>query len=73
MIIEVRAKPKAKKEYVKVIADSLYEVATKEPPQEGRANERIAELLSEHFGIPKNRVKLIKGERSRVKLFRLDL
>lgn len=41
MILEVRAKAKAKKEYVKTITQNVYEVAVKEPPHRGKANERI--------------------------------
>ncbi|QWK19848.1 MAG: DUF167 domain-containing protein [Hydrogenobacter thermophilus] len=73
MILEVRAKPKAKREYVKKITESVYEVAVKEPPQEGKANERIVVLLSYHLGIPKSCIKLLKGHTSKIKLFQVDL
>ncbi|SNZ14465.1 DUF167 domain-containing protein [Hydrogenobacter hydrogenophilus] len=73
MILEVRAKAKAKKEYVKTITQNVYEVAVKEPPHRGKANERIVELLSAHLGVSKNRIKLIKGASSKIKLFQIDL
>lgn len=73
MILEVRAKAKAKKEYVKTITQNVYEVAVKEPPHRGKANERIIEHLSIHLGIPKNSIKLIRGTGSRLKLFKVNL
>ena len=69
MILKVRAKPKSKVEYVKEVEKDLYEVAVKEPPEDGRANERIIELLAEHFGVSKSKVQLLRGSTSRLKVF----
>ncbi len=69
MILKVRAKPKSKVEYVKELEKDLYEVAVKEPPEAGRANERIIELLAEHFGVSKSKVQLLRGSTSRLKVF----
>ncbi len=69
MILRVRAKPRSKLECVKEIEKDLYEVAVKEPPEDGRANERIIELLAEHFRVPRSRVKLLRGSTSRLKVF----
>ncbi len=71
MILRVRAKPKSKVECVKEIEKDLYEVAVKEPPEDGKANERIIELLAEHFGVSKSKVKLLKGYTSRLKVFEI--
>ncbi len=71
MILRVRAKPKSKVECVKEIEKDLYEVAVKEPPEDGKANERIIELLAEHFGVSKSKVKLLKGHTSRLKVFEI--
>ncbi len=73
MLIKVKAKPKSKKEGVKRIENNLYEVRVNAPPEKGRANEKIRELLAEFFKIPKSRVKLIKGETSKEKIFEIDL
>ncbi|MEJ7554170.1 MAG: DUF167 domain-containing protein [Aquificaceae bacterium] len=69
MILKVRAKPKSKVEYVKELEKDLYEVAVKEPPEDGRANERIIELLAKHFGVSKSKVQLLRGSTSRLKVF----
>lgn len=72
MIIRVRAKPRSKKEYVKEIEEGFYEVAVSEAPEEGKANNRIIELMAIHFGVPKSKLRIIKGERSRLKLLSID-
>ncbi|SHK55444.1 DUF167 domain-containing protein [Thermocrinis minervae] len=72
MMIKVVAKPKAKVEYVKKLSEDEYEVAVKEPPEDGKANKRIVELLAEYFKKPKSSIKLIKGHSSRVKTFSVE-
>ena len=42
------------------------------PPEDGRANAAVAELLAEALGVAKSRLTLIKGATSRDKAFRLD-
>ncbi|NPB05315.1 MAG: DUF167 domain-containing protein [Aquificae bacterium] len=73
MLVRVRAKPRSKKEGVKRLSEDLLEVRVSVPPEGGRANERIRELLASFFGVSKSRVKLLKGETSREKLFEVDL
>jgi hypothetical protein len=71
MLIKVKAKPRAKEEYVKRLGEDFYEVAVKEVPEKGRANARIVELLSKYFGVKKDRIKLVVGETSKSKLFQI--
>jgi len=71
MLIKIKAKPRAKEEYVKRLGEDFYEVAVKEVPEKGRANARIVELLSKYFGVKKDRIKLVAGETSKSKLFQV--
>ncbi len=73
MLVRVRAKPKSKKEGVRKISEDLFEVRVNAPPEKGKANERIRELLADHFKVPKSKVKLLKGETSKEKLFEVEL
>ncbi|HIO42311.1 MAG TPA: DUF167 domain-containing protein [Aquifex sp.] len=73
MLVKVKAKPRSKKEGVKKLAENYFEVRVNQPPEKGRANERIAELLAEYFDIPKSRVRLVRGETSKEKVFEIDL
>ncbi len=73
MLIRVKAKPRSKKEGVKQISEDYYEVRVNVPPEKGKANERIIQLLAQHFKVPKNAVKLVRGETSKEKLFEVKL
>ena len=52
--------------------DGTLTVYTKSPAIENRANKEAIELLAKHFNVPKTRVKLIKGETSRQKVFAIS-
>ena len=73
MLIKVKAKPRSKKEGVKEITKEYLEVRVNQLPEKGRANERIIELLAEYFNVPKSRVRLVRGETSKEKIFEIDL
>lgn len=67
----VQVKPRSKKERVSIGPQGELIVAVNVPPIEGRANERVIELLSDHLGVPKSRIRLIRGEKSKLKTFRV--
>jgi uncharacterized protein (TIGR00251 family) len=66
MIIKIKVKTNAKIEKI-VENDDFLEISVKEPPIEGKANKRIIELLSKHFKIPKNKIEIKKGLKSKIK------
>ncbi|MDR2812652.1 MAG: DUF167 domain-containing protein [Puniceicoccales bacterium] len=43
-------------------------VKVQTPPEDGRANKAVIQLLAKHFKVSKNRIKIIVGERSRQKI-----
>lgn len=45
---------------------------TTAPPEDGRANAAVAELLAHALGVAKSRLTLLRGATSRDKVFRLD-
>ncbi len=71
--MKVRVKPGSKKELVRELSEGEFEVRVCAPPERGRANERLIELVAEHFGVSKSRVRIVRGERSREKLLEIDL
>ncbi|RTZ59019.1 MAG: DUF167 domain-containing protein [Gammaproteobacteria bacterium] len=73
MLIRVKAKPRSKKEGVRQISEDYYEVRVNAPPEKGKANERIIQLLAQYFKVPKSAVKLVRGETSKEKLFEVKL
>jgi len=48
-------------------------VAVSAPPEKGKANERLIELLAEHFRVAKSRIKIVSGHTSRSKVVEVDL
>jgi len=50
----------------------VYKVYVSVPPVEGRANQRIIELLSEYFKVKKSRITIISGLKSKEKTIQID-
>jgi uncharacterized protein (TIGR00251 family) len=67
MKIQVKVKPSSRTEEVSQEGDSFI-IKVKEPPREGRANQTVIKLLAEHFGVPRSRVRILSGFRSRNKV-----
>lgn len=66
--IEVKAHPGARKDSVEE-KDGRYIVRTTAPADKGKANRAVAKLLQEHLG---KRVRLVRGEKSREKVFEVE-
>ncbi|MEJ7615062.1 MAG: DUF167 domain-containing protein [Candidatus Fervidibacter sacchari] len=73
MRLTVKVKPSAKKEGISVSTNGILEVAVSAPPEKGKANERLIELLAEHFGVAKSRIKIVSGQTVRLKVVEVDL
>jgi uncharacterized protein (TIGR00251 family) len=67
--ISVRVKPNARANEVRETAPGEYAVSVSVPPADGKANERVVELLAKHFRVPKRDVVLVRGAGSRQKVF----
>ncbi|MCM8792678.1 MAG: DUF167 domain-containing protein [Candidatus Omnitrophica bacterium] len=67
MKIFVKVKPKAKQEKIEKISESQFRVWVKEPPQQGRANKKVIELVADYFNIAKSKVKIVSGISSKQK------
>ena len=65
-------KPNSKRRAVWREGDTLV-VAVRSPPLAGRANEEARTLLAEFFGVKRGKVRLIRGHKSRVKTFEVDM
>ncbi len=72
MKIKVKVKPNAKKNEVKKIEEGFYEVRVTVVPEKGKANKKVIELLSKELKVPKSRIKLIRGETSKEKIFEIE-
>jgi uncharacterized protein (TIGR00251 family) len=72
LILRLRIQPKASRDaFVAPYGEDQYKVAICSPPVEGKANTRLIAFLSKQFGLPRGRVILESGEKSRSKIIRL--
>jgi len=72
MKIAVKVKTGSKQTRVEKLSDNSFSVWVKEKPQEGKANYAVREALAGHFDLPKSRVTLLSGKRSKTKLFEIS-
>jgi len=68
MKISVKVKPNARKNEVKQIDATNFAVSVTIPPVEGRANEKVVELLAEYFGKPKRCITILRGTTGKMKI-----
>jgi hypothetical protein len=73
MKIELKVIARAKKEIVEKISDNSYRVKVSVPPEKGKANKRVIELLSKEFNVRKQGIKIISGETNSRKIIEIDL
>lgn len=74
MYIRVSVRTDAKVEFVKKEGDARYLIAVKASPERGLANERVLELLREHFGSESERliIRIASGHHSPHKLISIE-
>jgi uncharacterized protein (TIGR00251 family) len=66
----VRAKPRSKREGVELDeagGSAVVVVRINAPPVDGKANERVREVLAALLAVPRSRVSIVRGESAREK------
>jgi len=71
MLINVKVNTNSSKREVIKINESSYIIKFKTAREKGKANEKLIEILSEYFRIPKSRIQIIKGLTSSRKVIEL--
>ena len=71
MRLNVRVVPNAKKERL-VKEEGRVKIYLCAPAIEGKANRALVNFLSEHYNVPRSRVKVVKGEKARDKLIEIS-
>lgn len=71
--IFVTAKPHARDDQVKQLGENHYLVATRAKPHQGKANRAVLALLSDYLGVPRSRLSLLTGAKSRKKVVAVQL
>lgn len=68
MRIYVKVTAGSSREKVEEISQGNYKAWVSAAPEKGKANERLVEILANHFKTRKNKIEIISGKTSRVKL-----
>ncbi|MEW6003258.1 MAG: DUF167 domain-containing protein [Nitrospirota bacterium] len=72
MKLLITVKPKSKQERLEKI-DNGFVAYVKEQPIENRANSALIKLLSEYFGVPKSRITILSGMKSKNKIVEIKV
>jgi uncharacterized protein (TIGR00251 family) len=67
VIFAVRVQPRSSKDEIAGDAAGALKIRLQAPALEGRANEALIEFLAELLKTPKGAVRILSGERSRIK------
>lgn len=67
VILKVKVSPGAKRNQIKGVDAGVLKVAVTAPPEKGKANEAVVELLADYFGRPRREVSILRGHTSRSK------
>lgn len=71
-LIEVKVVPKSSRRRLEELSPNSFKAWVHSAPEKGKANEEVAQLLSQILGVPRSAIRLVRGERSRTKTFALD-
>lgn len=73
MYFKVKAHPGSKKDKIIKKAEDSFEVYVRAKPERGLANKAVIKTLSTRLRIPLGRIRLVKGARSKNKIFEISL
>lgn len=65
--ILVKVLPRSSKNQIVGKEQGVFKVKLIAPPVEGRANKALQKLLAKRLGVPKGDIRIVSGERSRIK------
>ena len=71
-IIAVRAQPGARRDEIVGLRGGVLVARVSAPALEGRANQALCRLIARGLGIRRSQVSILRGERARDKLVRVE-
>jgi uncharacterized protein len=72
MKLTIRVKPNSRKNEVKLAEDGTLTISVSAPPREGKANQKIVELLSEYLKKPKSSISIVSGFKGKTKIVEIE-
>lgn len=70
--LTIRLQPRAKRNAIVDERDGVVRVSVAAAAVDGQANAALCKLLAKRVGVPRTRVTIVRGERSRDKLVRIE-
>ena len=70
--VAVRLQPRASRDAIVGMSDGVLAVRVSAPPVDGRANAALCKLLARAAGVAPSKVTVVRGERSRDKVVRVE-
>jgi uncharacterized protein (TIGR00251 family) len=70
--ISIKVQPNAGRNEVVGLANSVWKIKVAAPPDKGKANKELIELLSDVLGVRKDCIVIIKGETSHNKIVSVE-
>jgi uncharacterized protein len=72
MKFKITVKPNAKKNEITRAADGTLVIRVAVPPKEGKANDKVIEVMSEYLNKPKRSISIISGFKGRIKIIEVE-
>jgi len=72
MKVSITVKPNSKKRQVEPIGPNQLLVRVIASPRENKANREVIETLAEYFDVPRSRVSILSGLRSKKKVVEVE-
>ena len=69
--IDVLIQPRSSRDEIVGMHEGRLRIKISAPPVDGKANERLTEVLAKAFHIPKSSIEIIRGRSSKLKTVRL--
>jgi uncharacterized protein YggU (UPF0235/DUF167 family) len=72
-ILTIRVHPSSRQAKIEKLGPLDYKIHVMAPPEKGRANDEVVEALASFLDVPASRIRIVRGEKSRIKLVAVDI
>ncbi len=71
MRLTISVKPSSKQPGIKKLGENSFKVSVREPARDSRANQAVIKALAEHFDVAPSHLRLIYGQKSKMKIIEI--
>ncbi|MBI2487763.1 MAG: YggU family protein [Deltaproteobacteria bacterium] len=69
--VEIQVQPRSSRDEICGFQNGRVKVKVTAPPEGGKANEKLREIIGKAFGVAKSKVEIVRGETSRLKTIKI--